>query len=114
MKNKVVYNGGLIEKTKAQLIEIIFRKDAVERNLSHELKEKEGLINKANIDMMEMASRISDLKCENEIKKIMHQEKCDELETLCQQYHKKLKLYKALFYVIVALAIISLCTIYAF
>ena len=37
-------NNSLMRKTKAQLVELIFRKDSIERNLRADIKSKNALI----------------------------------------------------------------------
>lgn len=55
-------NNSLMRKTKAQLVELIFRKDSIERNLRADIKSKNTLINKYENNINICQTRIEKMK----------------------------------------------------
>ena len=55
-------NNSLMRKTKAQLVELIFRKDSIERNLRADIKSKNTLINKYENNINIYETRIEKMK----------------------------------------------------
>ena len=55
-------NNSLMRKTKAQLVELIFRKDSIERNLRADIKSKNTLINKYENNINICETRIEKMK----------------------------------------------------
>lgn len=55
-------NNSLMRKTKAQLVELIFRKDSIERNLRADIKSKNTLINKYENNIYIYENRISNIE----------------------------------------------------
>lgn len=55
-------NNSLMRKTKAQLVELIFRKDSIERNLRADIKSKNTLINKYEDNFQIYETRISNIE----------------------------------------------------
>lgn len=55
-------NNSLMRKTKAQLVELIFRKDSIERNLRADIKSKNTLINKYENNLYIYENRISNIE----------------------------------------------------
>lgn len=55
-------NNSLMRKTKAQLVELIFRKDSIERNLRADIKSKNTLIDKYENNLHIYENRISNIE----------------------------------------------------
>lgn len=55
-------NNSLMRKTKAQLVELIFRKDSIERNLRADIKSKNTLINTCETRIEKMKVSYSHLE----------------------------------------------------
>ena len=87
---------GLMRQTKAQLIEIILRKDAVEKELREEAKQNNKLIDKikhSNLslekDNTTLANRIGELRKD-------YADMCDEFASERQTLRDKVTKYKTL------------------
>lgn len=97
-------NSSLMKKTKAQLVEIILRKDEVERNVRKELKEAEEFASQKIKDYNALneihVKYIEDLAKANDSIKTMqeeYREQCDEHASERQELIDKVNKYKILF-----------------
>ena len=98
-------SNSLMKKTKAQLVEIILRKDEVERNLRADMKGTEATLNKLKEEKTLIEKRYETLKND-------YQEECDchsfDIQDLCdkaKRYSNEIKRYKISFYVLFAISI---------
>lgn len=89
----------LMNKTKIQLVDIILRKDAVERNLIKDNKENYDSLYKLTTEKELLEKRFEALK--NDYREI-----CDEHFYNRQELKDKIERYKALFYIFLAVSII--------
>lgn len=110
-------NSSLMRKTKAQLVEIIFRKDEVERGIRKELKEAQEFasqkIKDYNAFNAVRVKYIEDLaKANNSIKKIQieYRELYNKHASERQELINKVNRYKILFYL--SLIIVLMLGIY--
>lgn len=83
-KKNVVENNSLMRKTKAQLVEIILRKDDVERGIRKELKEAQEFY-------------FQKIKDYNALMQEEYREQCDEHASERQELIDKVTRYKTLF-----------------
>lgn len=74
----------LMRKTKAQLVEIILRKDSIECNLRNDIKDKDNLLNHYKENLVNVNSKIDTVKQEYEALKAEFESTCDEnASTIC-------------------------------
>ena len=71
-------NNSLMRKTKAQLVELIFRKDSIERNLRADIKSKNTLINKYENNINICQTRIDKMKVSYSHLENDYRNMCDE------------------------------------
>lgn len=97
-------NSSLMKKTKAQLVEIILRKDEVERNVRKELKEAEEFASQKIKDYNALneihVKYVEELTKANYSIKTMqeeYREQCDEHASERQELIDKVNKYKTLF-----------------
>lgn len=93
-------NNSLMRKTKAQLIELIFRKDSIERNLRADIKSKNTLINKYKNNLHSYEIRINNMtsnysNLENDYKDIYDEKVSIECE-LKTTINKQIKIIRLL------------------
>lgn len=75
----------LMRKTKAQLVEIILRKDNIERGLRDDIKSKDETIDKYKDELTESVHKINTVKGEYETLKTEFEKSCDEAaSTICE------------------------------
>lgn len=103
-KKTINENSSLMKKTKAQLVEIILRKDEVERNVRKELKEAEEFASQKIKDYNALneihVKYVEDLAKANYSIKTMqeeYREQCDEHASERQELIDKVNRYKTLF-----------------
>lgn len=91
----------LMRKTKAQLIEIILRKDSVEKHLRGEIACKSSAINALkeriddlNIRITELTELNDELEITNDKLEHQYQQECDDHVVEMLDYHDKVKGYK--------------------
>lgn len=103
-KKTINENSSLMKKTKAQLVEIILRKDEVERNVRKELKEAEEFASQKIKDYNALneihVKYVEDLAKANYSIKTMqeeYREQCDEHASERQELIDKVNKYKTLF-----------------
>lgn len=103
-KKTINENSSLMKKTKAQLVEIILRKDEVERNVRKELKEAEEFASQKIKDYNALneihVKYVEDLAKVNYSIKTMqeeYREQCDEHASERQELIDKVNKYKTLF-----------------
>lgn len=89
-------SNSLMKKTKAQLVEIILRKDEVERNLRADMKGTEATLNKLKEEKTLLEKKYEILKND-------YQEECDWHSFDIQELCDKVKRYKILFYTLFAI-----------
>ena len=103
-KKTINENSSLMKKTKAQLVEIILRKDEVERNVRKELKEAEefasqkikdyNALNEIHVKYVEELTKANyNIKTMQE----EYREQCDEHASERQELIDKVNKYKTLF-----------------
>lgn len=81
-KNKPV--PALMRKTKAQLIDIILRKDSIECNLRNDIKDKNSLLKHYQENLVNANSQTDAAKHEYDILKAEFESTCDEnASTIC-------------------------------
>ena len=83
-------SNSLMKKTKAQLVEIILRKDEVERNLRKDIKGTCDSFDKIKTEKELLEERFETLQND-------YQEKCDENASYYQELKDKTERYKTLF-----------------
>ena len=91
-------SNSLMRKTKAQLVEIILRKDEVERNLRKDIKETCDSLNKITTEKELLENKFETFKND-------YQEECDENVFYCQKLKDRIKKYKVLFYICLTISI---------
>lgn len=103
-KKTINENSSLMKKTKAQLVEIILRKDEVERNVRKELKEAEEFASQKIKDYNALneihVKYVEELTKANYSIKTMqeeYREQCDEHASERQELIDKVNRYKTLF-----------------
>lgn len=101
----------LMRKTKAQLVDIILRKDSIECNLRNDIKDKDSLLNHYKENLVNANNQTDVVKQEYETLKAEYESTCDEnasvicdlKETIKHNHSVILKLYACL---VVSFAII--------
>lgn len=84
-------SNSLMKKTKAQLVEIILRKDEVERNLRKDINELCDSLDKIKNEKELLEKNFETLKND-------YREECDKNASYIQELKDKTKRYKILFY----------------
>lgn len=80
-------NGSLMKHTKAQLIDIILRKDAVEKNLQDTIKNSKSFIKNQSDGYNYLKSEYDKLKEYNTTLKYDYEEMCDRYATAMTKYN---------------------------
>lgn len=83
-------SNSLMKKTKAQLVEIILRKDEVERNLRKDINELCNSFDKIKTEKELLEQRFETLQND-------YQEECDENASYLQELKNRVERYKTLF-----------------
>ena len=91
-------SNSLMKKTKAQLVEIILRKDEVERNLRKDINELYD-----SLDKIKSEKELLDTHFETLLND--YREECDKNASYIQELKDKIKRYKALFYGFFAMSV---------
>lgn len=91
-------SNSLMKKTKAQLVEIILRKDEVERNLRKDIKESYDSFDKIKTEKELLKQRFETLQND-------YQEKCDENASYLQELRNTDERNKVLFYIFFAISV---------
>ena len=91
-------SNSLMKKTKTQLVEIILRKDEVERSLRKDIKELLSSLDKIKTEQELIKQRFETLQND-------YQEECDENASYLQELRNRVERYKVLFYVFSAISI---------
>ena len=112
MENKetaiIVEDGkGLMRKTKAQLVEIIMRKDDVERKLRKDIKIKDDNYNKAISEKEYAQEQLKDIREDYNVLQNDYQNECDENVSKQQEIADKCNLYKLLSIISIMFAVIE-------
>ena len=68
----------LMRKTKAQIVDIILRKDSIECNLSNDIKDKDSLLNHYKENLVNANNQTDAAKQEYETLKAEYESTCDE------------------------------------
>ena len=68
----------LMRKTKAQLVDIILRKDSIECNLRNDIKDKDSLLNHYKENLVNANNQTDVVKQEYETLKAEYESTCDE------------------------------------
>ena len=91
-------SNSLMKKTKVQLVEIILRKDEVERSLRKDIKELLGSLDKIKTEKELLEQRFETLQND-------YQEKCDENTSYLQELRNTDERNKVLFYIFFAISV---------
>lgn len=91
-------SNSLMKKTKAQLVEIILRKDEVERNLRKNTNGLCNLFDKVTTEKVLLEKRFETLQND-------YREECDKNASCRQELNDKIERYKILFYISIAISI---------
>lgn len=92
-------SNSLMKKTKAQLVEIILRKDEVERNLRKDINDLCSSSNKIKNEKELLENKFETLQND-------YREECDEKVSYIQEFKDKTERYKMLFYCFFAMSIV--------
>lgn len=92
-------SNSLMKKTKAQLVEIILRKDEIERGLRKDIKGTCDSVNKIMNEKHLLEKKFETLKND-------YQEECDKNASYIQELKDKTEMYKGLFYGFFAMSIV--------
>lgn len=75
----------LMRKTKAQLVEIILRKDNIERGLRDDIKSKDEIIDKCKDELTESIHKMDTVRGAYETLRTEFEKSCDEsASTMCE------------------------------
>lgn len=96
-------NSGLMKKTKAQLVEIILRKDSIEQELREKLKNNEKSYTAMYNDFNTKFAHLEEV---HEVLKNNYQNECDEHRTTYWEYKDKVNRYKVMFFIVLFIALI--------
>lgn len=88
----------LMNKTKAQLVEIILRKDEVERNLRKDIKDTYDSIDKITTEKEFLEKRFEILKND-------YREECDKNASDFQEFRNIIKRYETIFSIFITVVI---------
>lgn len=102
-KKNVDAKGSLMKHTKAQLVDIILRKDSVEQELREKLKSYEKAYNAMYNDF---DAKFAHLEEVHEVLKNNYQNECDEHRTTYLEYKDKVNRYKVMFFIVLFIALI--------
>ena len=91
-------SNSLMKKTKAQLVEIILRKDEVERNLRKNTNGLCNLFDEIKTEKALLEKRFEALQND-------YREECDNNASCRQELNDKVERYKTLFYISIAISI---------
>ena len=91
-------SNSLMKKTKAQLVEIILRKDEVERGLRKDIKDTCDSVNKIKTEKELLEQRFETLQND-------YREKCDENASYLQELRNTDERNKVLFYIFFAISV---------
>ena len=91
-------SNSLMKKTKAQLVEIILRKDEVERNLRKDINDLCDSLDKIKNEKELLENKFETLQND-------YREKCDEKASYIQELKDKTERYKMLFYGFFAMSV---------
>lgn len=91
-------SNSLMKKTKAQLVEIILRKDEVERGLRNDIKDFINYINKIEKEKELLGQKFETLQND-------YREECDEKASDLQELRNRVERYKVLFYIFSAISV---------
>ena len=91
-------NNSLMKKTKAQLVEIILRKDEVEHNLRADIKGTESELNKVRKEKTRIENKFAALETD-------YKDYCDESVSVNQEFTDKVQQYKTMFYILLMISI---------
>lgn len=97
-------SNSLMKKTKAQLVEIILRKDEVERNLRKDINELCDSFNKIKSEKELLEKKFETLQND-------YLEECDKNASYIQELKDKTERYKMLFYISSAVSLVLMVSI---
>lgn len=98
-------SNSLMKKTKAQLVEIILRKDEVEHSLRKDIKELLGSLDKIKGEKEFLENEFKILRNKFEILRNNYQKEWDKRASYLQELRNRVERYKVLFYVFSAISI---------
>lgn len=105
-KKNVDAKGSLMKHTKAQLVDIILRKDSVEQELREKLKNNEKSYIAMYNDFHRLNAKFAHLEEVHEVLKNDYQNECDEHSTTYWKYKDKVNRYKVMFFIVLFIALI--------
>lgn len=113
-KNENTPVPALMRKTKAQLIDIILRKDNIECNLRNDIKSKDNTIDNYKEKLAKSTRKIDTVKHEYETLNAEFQSTCDEnASTICELketiMHNKCSIFRLYIWLVASFIIIILC-----
>lgn len=91
-------SNSLMKKTRAQLVEIILRKDEVERNLRKDVNKLCNSFDKIKTEKELLEQRFETLQND-------YQEECDENTSYLQELRNRVERYKTLFCIFFAISV---------
>ena len=91
-------SNGLMKKTRAQLVEIILRKDEVERSLRKDIKELLGSLDKIKGEKEFLENEFETLRND-------YQKEWDKRASYLQELRNRVERYKVLFYIFSAISV---------
>lgn len=106
-KKNAVENNSLMRKTKAQLVEIILRKDSIERNLRADIKGTETSLANVRNDLTITANNYTKLQDD-------YQSICDEKASIECELNTTIKKQKVFIWLLAIILCISIALNYIF
>ena len=94
-------NNSLMRKTKVQLVEIILRKDSIEKNLRDDIANIKAELNKAK-------TKISTMQCDYSELKSNYINMCDEKTLVEYELHNTINKQRGLIWFLVIIFVISI------
>ena len=101
-------NNSLMRKTKAQLVEIILRKDSIEKNLRDDIANTKVELNKAKTEINNMQYNHSELMSDYAKLKNDYSDICDEKILVEYELHNTINKQRGLIWFLVIMFVISI------
>ena len=101
-------NNSLMRKTKVQLVEIILRKDSIEKNLRDDIANTKAELNKAKTEINNMQYDRSELMSDYAKLKNDYSDMCDEKILVEYELHNTINKQRGLIWFLVIIFVISI------
>ena len=101
-------NNSLMRKTKVQLVEIILRKDSIEKNLRDDIANTKVELNKAKTEINNMQYNRSELMSDYAKLKNDYSDMCDEKILVEYELHNTINKQRGLIWFLVIMFVISI------